>query len=60
MLPAVFLDNEDVRGLHVPVDEPARVRGIEGRSDLAHERERTHVIERRVVSEQRAQVGPST
>ena len=43
VLPAVFLGDENVRRLHVTVDEPARMRGIQSRSDLADERERPHV-----------------
>ena len=47
VLPTVFLGNEDVGGLHVSVDEPSGVRGVERGRDLTDQRERPLGIERR-------------
>ena len=49
-----LLGDEDVRRLHVTVDEPTSVGGVESGSHLADERERPLGIERRVASKQGA------
>ena len=53
---ARLLDDEDVRRLHVTVDEPTGVGGVQRGRDLAHESERPFGVERRVTREERAQV----
>ena len=57
MLPAGLLGDEDVRRLHITVDEPTRVGGIQRGSDLAHQGERPLRIERRLSLEQGAEIG---
>ena len=54
---AVARADEDVRGLHVAVDEPACVRRVERGCDLAHNRERPPHGQRALVGDQRLQVG---
>ena len=52
---------EDVRRLDVAMDEPARVRGVERRRDLADERRRARSgSSRPALSSSAAQVAPST
>ena len=50
--------DQDVRRLHVPVDEAAGVRRIERRGDLARDRDRRSRDERPFGEEQPPQVGP--
>ena len=57
MLSPRLLGDEDVRRLHVTVDEPTGMGGVQSGSDLADERQRPLWIERRVAREQRAEVG---
>ena len=51
----LLLVEEDVRGLDVAVDEPARVRSVERARDLATDGERPLRLERAFLGEQRLQ-----
>ena len=45
------LDEEDVAGLEVAVDDACFVRGLDRRGDLQHERDGARRVERRLVRE---------
>ena len=55
--PALLVE-QDVRRLHVAVDEPLRVRGVERVGDLRGDRDRARRLERALATQQRLQVGP--
>ena len=58
MLAAVRRREHDVRGLHVTVDEPAAVGGVESRRDLLHDRHDPVGVEPSLAHDHRAQIGP--
>ena len=57
MLAPTLLVEEDVRRLHVAVDEPERMRGVEGVRDLPRDRDRASRLEGALATQQRLQVG---
>ena len=50
--------DEDVRGLHITVNHPPRMRGVEGAGDLRPETETTCRRQRLALLQQRLQVRP--
>ena len=58
VLPAALLVDQDVRRLHVPVDEPLCMRGVERVGDLRGDRDGARGCERALAPEQRLEVDP--
>ena len=56
VLAAVLAVEEDVRRLHVAVDEPASMRRVQGVGDLARDRDRARRLERALAPEERLEV----
>ena len=57
VLSAVLFVDQDVRRLHVAMDEPAPVCGVECIGDLSRNRDRPRRVERTLATEQRLQIG---
>jgi hypothetical protein len=57
MFVSVVNGHEDIRRLHVTVNEAPRMRRVERLSDLSHDRERSVPLETSILSKQRLQVG---
>ena len=55
--PSALDADEDVAGLHIAMDEPSRVRGVERSGDLLDELDGALRLEAAVAAEQLAQVG---
>ena len=56
VLAAVLAVEEDVRRLHVAVDEPASMRRVQGVGDLARDRDRARRLQRALAPEERLEV----